>query len=155
MMWKLTQKRFLVLSYPTLRIFTDLHLSLSDHFLGAKFENYRILVARDIFVIWKPIPKHVCFHIKMSLLTIEIKGQGMMVKIHTNFYQFFIRNPLKRLRSTFYMSELANMREIQILYHALYMLAPMCTICTVYHEEFRIQIIQNNHNTLNIIKNLY
>ena len=44
-----TEEVFLVLSYPTLRIFTDPHLSLSEGFLGAKFENYRISVACDNF----------------------------------------------------------------------------------------------------------
>ena len=65
----------------------------------------------------------------MCLLAIEIISQGMMVKIPTNFFStFYPKHPKKRLRSTFYMSELANMQEIQILYHALYMLAPMCNI---------------------------
>ena len=49
-----------------------------------------------IFVIWKPIPKNVCFHIKMCFLAIEIISQGMMVKIPTNFFStFYPKTPKK------------------------------------------------------------
>ena len=51
-------------------------------------QSLRIIIFQwpgAIFVMWKPIPKHVCFHLKMCLLAIEKISQGMMVKIYGHF----------------------------------------------------------------------